>query len=134
MLPGEAPKPIFTDMLRDKLKLLREAKNLSTRELGEMVNVAHVTISKYQLVNAKPRSKVLKNLAKALEVPVEELIDEDNELERALNAGFTNDEFKKLMQDAEKLDSNAKRTIYDIVKSYLKLQKFNEAREITKNI
>lgn len=61
--------------LGDILRLAREAKGLSTRELAEMVGVSRSTIYNYESGSHEPRISHLKWLAEALDLSIMELIE-----------------------------------------------------------
>ena len=65
-----------------RLIRLRGDKNLTQQELGDAVGISHSQISRYEAGQAMPRKTVLRKLAEALGVPVEEFqkTDEENSL------------------------------------------------------
>ena len=56
---------------------LRKKNGLSQEQLGEKVNVTRQTISNWELEETAPNSEQLKLLSKALNVSVDDLIDND---------------------------------------------------------
>lgn len=56
---------------------LRKQKGLSQEELGNEINVARQTISKWELGETTPELDKLKELSKLFEISVDELIDND---------------------------------------------------------
>ena len=56
---------------------LRKKNGLSQEELGEKVNVTRQTISNWELDETSPNPEQLKLLSKALNITVDELIDND---------------------------------------------------------
>ena len=56
---------------------LRKKSGLSQEKLGEKVNVTRQTISNWELEETSPNPQQLKLLSKALNVSVDELIDND---------------------------------------------------------
>ena len=56
---------------------LRKKNGLSQEELGEKVNVTRQTISNWELDETSPNPEQLKLLSKALNISVDELIDND---------------------------------------------------------
>lgn len=56
---------------------LRKKKGLSQEQLGEKVNVTRQTISNWELEETSPNPEQLKLLSKALNVSVDDLIDND---------------------------------------------------------
>jgi len=61
----------------EKLRELREAKDLSLRELARNLGVSAAFLSDVELGRRHPSEAVLKKLARALRVPVEELRKHD---------------------------------------------------------
>ncbi|WP_063912489.1 helix-turn-helix transcriptional regulator [Pseudomonas sp. p21] len=66
----------MSDDFATKLIYLRGERNLTQQELGDASGVSPSQISRYEAGQAKPRKTVLRKLAEALCVPVEELQDE----------------------------------------------------------
>lgn len=56
---------------------LRKKSGLSQEQLGEKVNVTRQTISNWELEETTPNPEQLKSLSKALNVSVDDLIDND---------------------------------------------------------
>ncbi len=69
-------------MLGEKICNLRKSKKLSQEGLAEIVNVTRQTISNWELGETSPNPEQLKLLSKALNVSVDELLD--NELQNIL--------------------------------------------------
>ncbi len=64
-------------MLGSNILELRKKKGLSQEELSEIVGVTRQTISNWELNETQPNPEQLKLLSKALNVSVDELIDND---------------------------------------------------------
>ena len=60
----------------EKLKKVREKKGISQRVLGERMNVTQQTIAQYEKALNTPKLVTIRKLAKALEVPLSELIED----------------------------------------------------------
>lgn len=69
-------------MLGEKIYNLRKSKKISQEELAEIVSVTRQTISNWELGSTSPNPEQLKLLSKALNVSVDELLD--NELQNIL--------------------------------------------------
>jgi transcriptional regulator with XRE-family HTH domain len=65
------------------LRKLREARDLSLRELGALIGERHSTIAYWEETNKFPRSNIVIPLAKALNVSVEELLVPSEEVPQA---------------------------------------------------
>ena len=63
--------------LGNNILKLRKKNGLSQEQLGEQVNVTRQTISNWELEETSPNPEQLKLLSKALNVSVDELIDND---------------------------------------------------------
>ncbi len=77
-------------MLGDKISKLRKKQGLSQEQLGEQVNVTRQTISNWELNETTPNPKQLKLLSKALNVSIDELLD--NEIKNILEEKVSNTE------------------------------------------
>ena len=63
--------------LGDKILQLRKKNGLSQEQLGEKVNVTRQTISNWELGETAPNPEQLKLLSKALNISIDELLDND---------------------------------------------------------
>ncbi len=63
--------------LGNKILELRKKKGLSQEQLGEKVNVTRQTISNWELNETTPNPEQLKLLSKALNISIDELLDND---------------------------------------------------------
>ncbi len=64
-------------MLGEKILKLRKKQGLSQEQLGEQVNVTRQTISNWELNETAPNPEQLKLLSKALNVSIDELLDNE---------------------------------------------------------
>lgn len=64
-------------MLGKNILKLRKKSGLSQEQLGEKVNVTRQTISNWELNETTPNPEQLKLLSKALNVSIDELLDND---------------------------------------------------------
>ena len=53
---------------------IRKSKNLTQKQLGEIIDIDHKTISKWELGNVAPDITVVKTLADALDINLDELL------------------------------------------------------------
>ncbi len=77
-------------MLGNKILMLRKKQGLSQEQLGEKVNVTRQTISNWELNETTPNPDQLKLLSKALNVSIDELLD--NEIKSVLEEKVSNTE------------------------------------------
>ena len=64
-------------ILGKKILELRKKSGLSQEQLGDMVNVTRQTISNWELGETAPNPEQLKLLSKALNISIDELLDND---------------------------------------------------------
>ncbi|MCQ9426686.1 helix-turn-helix transcriptional regulator [Pseudomonas sp. LJDD11] len=85
-----------------RLAMARAKKNLTQRELGELVGITWSQVSRYEAGKSKPRLAALLNLAKALNVEVDYLAgDSEDEDGREITLMLTAEETKRLEEFAE---------------------------------
>lgn len=66
-------------MLGENILKLRKSKGLSQEQLGEQVQVTRQTISNWELGETSPNPEQLKLLSKALNISIDELLENDVE-------------------------------------------------------
>ena len=64
-------------MLGENILKLRKSKNFSQEQLGEQVQVTRQTISNWELGETSPNPEQLKLLSKALNISIDELLEND---------------------------------------------------------
>lgn len=85
-------------LLKDKIKTLREAKNLTQSQLGKLINKSSQVISNWERgYTSSINQDDIKNLANALSVNVSDLLEDVNNLDT------TDDKEKKKPKDLIKL-------------------------------
>lgn len=77
-------------MLGENILNLRKKQGLSQEQLGEKINVTRQTISNWELNETTPNPDQLKLLSKALNVSIDELLD--NEIKSILEEKISNTE------------------------------------------
>ena len=70
-------KEIILDIFANRLRKLRESRQLSTRQLAEMVGTSYSTISRYETGQRDPELMTVYNIANFFGVSVEYLCGED---------------------------------------------------------
>ena len=78
-------------MLSEKILKLRKKQGYSQEELGNLLNVTRQTISNWELNGATPNPEQLKLLSKALNVSIDELLD--NDIQNILENKIINTEY-----------------------------------------
>ena len=64
-------------MLGENILKLRKSKGLSQEQLGEKIDVTRQTISNWELGETSPNPDQLKLLSKALNISIDELLEND---------------------------------------------------------
>ena len=65
--------------MRTKIRELRESRNISQKELGELVGVSRQTINYIELGKTSPKITVALKIAKIFNTPVEEIFELEDE-------------------------------------------------------
>ena len=99
--------------LGEKLTLLRNRKNLSKKDLGELAGIHAVTISKYEHNQMIPSLEAIAKLAKALNSSTDYLI-----LDKELY-NISDKELLDLTEKADNLSEVDKARIKNLIKSYV---------------
>ena len=66
--------------LGEKLHILRQRNNLTTRELGEQLGVSYVQISRIETGVRKPSADLILKISLFFNVPVDQLMRDDLEV------------------------------------------------------
>jgi len=101
----------------DNLKLIRTSKKISQGELASKVNMHATHISRYERNVTAPSIEVLKKLADALDITIDELIygTGDNKAENTIN----DNELIKLFKKVQILNDKQKETVKDLLNAFL---------------
>ena len=70
-------KGVIQMRLGEKVLKLRKKFNISQEQLGEQVGVTRQTISNWELGETSPNPEQLKLLSKALNISIDELLEND---------------------------------------------------------
>jgi len=98
---------------------LRDRKGLSQTELAEKSGVSRVMIGKYERGEAMPSIDAAKKIADALEVSLDYLVGE------GINSKLDKQALKRL-QDLEQLEDDKKKTLFDLIDTYIRDAKGKE--------
>lgn len=101
--------------LGERLKMARKMKGLSQQTLGDKTGVSKMSISKYERGLTFPKSKILINLAKSLDVTIEYLL-------RPIEAEFSPPEFRKRSKLSKKQEAKIIESTHDWVERYLQVE------------
>lgn len=71
---------------KEKVTKLMNERNITQKQLSQLSGITESSISRYLHSNQRPRMDIVVNIAKALHVETEYLLDEDEKSESAYNA------------------------------------------------
>lgn len=93
---------------------------MSQTELAEKSGVSRVMIGKYERGEAMPSIDAAKKIADALEVSLDYLVGE------GINSKLDKQALKRL-QDLEQLEDDKKKTLFDLIDTYIRDAKARKA-------
>lgn len=99
---------------------LRKAKGWSQNDLASKTDISQVMVGKYERDDAIPSIEVAKKIADAFEVSLDYLVGEGQ------NAAFDKKTLQRI-QDLELLDENKKKTLFDLIDTYIRDAKTRQA-------
>jgi transcriptional regulator with XRE-family HTH domain len=99
---------------------LRDNKGWSQTELADKSGVSRVMIGKYERGEAIPSIDAAKKIADALEVSLDYLVGE------GINSKLDKQALKRL-QDLELLEDDKKKTLFDLIDTYIRDDKARKA-------
>lgn len=102
---------------------LRDKKGLSQTELADKSEVSRVMIGKYERGEAIPSIDAAKKIADALEVSLDYLVGE------GINSKLDKQALKRL-QDLENLEEDKKKTLFDLIDTYIRDAKTRKAHAV----
>lgn len=99
---------------------LRDKKGWNQSELADKSGVSRVMIGKYERGEAVPSIEAAKKIADALEVSLDYLVGE------GINSKLDKKNLKRL-QELEHLEDEKKKTLYDLIDTYIRDAKARKA-------
>ena len=99
---------------------LRKDKGWSQNDLASKTGISQVMVGKYERGDATPSIEVAKKIADAFEVSLDYLVGE------GMNASFDKKTLQRL-QDLELLDADKKKTLFDLIDTYIRDAKTRQA-------
>lgn len=66
----------------ENIRKFRKEKGLTQKKLGELSNINEVQIRQYELGKANPKLETINKISKALDIPVEQLIFDNSNIEQ----------------------------------------------------
>ncbi|NHA04889.1 helix-turn-helix transcriptional regulator [Mucilaginibacter sp. HC2] len=106
----------------DRLKRLRLKKGLTQMQLGELLRVSNVQITRYEKGIAKPSMEVIKTLSKALDVRYEDLAG------NVFMSSFNLNEIDEIVERLKQLPEQDIKPLVEVMSNYVK---HREVRLIT---
>jgi len=107
-----APKP------PSRLRQLREAAGISARELARQINEQHTNVLYWEHSGAPPRSDVLRPIAQALGVTVEQLLGDSSE-----RAAPTGGRLRQVFERAAKLPRRQQEKLIAVIEPFVAASK-----------
>lgn len=105
-------------MLGENIKKIRTSKKMTLRELGQLCNMSHGYISDIENGRAtNPGYDKLEIIAKALDVNISALIDDNINAEASINV---DEDFKELYEKIKNLDETKKTLIRNLIEEFNK--------------
>ena len=104
----------------NKIIELRKAKNWSQTDLAKVINASRDMIGKYERNDNLPSLEVAVKLSEVFDVSIDFLIGKGKYSEY-------NKETIKRLQDIEDLDSSTKKTLFQIIDTFLRDAKTRQA-------
>ena len=101
-------------MLGEKLRELREDKGLSQKQLGEILNIGHKTISDYERGVSSPDIITLKQFADYFQVSMDLLVATEEDMKAKLFDYYFASVVKQISD--EKLNDEQKQHLLSIIK------------------
>lgn len=101
----------------EKIKSLRQKKNLSQSDLGKLVEVHYSHIGRYEQNLSLPSVETLKKLAQTLGVSIDYLVFEDHEL--AVRVEFEDEDLLTHFKATEQLPADERVTVKKLIDAFL---------------
>ena len=108
-------------MAKSSLRKMREATGLSLRELARQIGETHTNVSYWERSGNLPRADLLRPIAKALGVTVEQLLGD--EPKRAMPTGGR---LRQLFERASKLPRRQQEKLISVIEPFVTAQKAEE--------
>lgn len=110
----------MNDGFPQRLKQLRQQKNLLQADLAKMVGVHENHLGRYERGTSRPSGEALKKLADALGVSIDYLVE--GTTEDAARADFKDRELLNMFREIEKFDDHNKEIVKALLDAFIKKQ------------
>lgn len=111
--------------LNEKIKQLRKERNWSQDKLGQKIGLDGRQVCRYEKGTTKPSSETLQKIAAAFGVPVDFLIN-DNEEESLKSFGIKDKELLKYFQGIDQMNEEERKAVKFILESIMMRNKVKE--------
>ena len=90
-----------------KIAHIRKLRSFTQRELAEKLHVAQTMVTRWEKGYSQPKSDTLQNMARVLEIPVEELLSSGDFERVAISTdNIADPRLAELLQQVHKLETN----------------------------
>ena len=126
----------------EKIKEIRKSKGLTQKQLAEKIGIAEITIRKYEKGERQPSTEQLVSIVNALEVPVSQLMSNDEIIDLKLEqlhtmidkyaAGETSsllnmlNPYKEILELYDQLNALGKEKVIEYINDLLESDKYKE--------
>lgn len=107
----------------DRIKQLRSEHNLTQSALAEQVGLSYIQIGRYEKGKSKPSSRVLQQLAGALDTTADFLMNGKTE---QVQAQLADRELLRQFQEVEQLPERDKSIIKELIDAFLTKRKVQQ--------
>lgn len=96
MLTEKKYKANKVTMSSEKLRKLRKNKNLTQKQLAEILGLSPYAIIQYENGNREPNFNAIVKICTFFEIPVQELVEDNNEYKDCILNSFDNVDFSEM--------------------------------------
>ena len=116
----------------ERIKELRLARNMTQKELADMLGVDRTAVVKYETGKNGPTSEILIKLSKIFNVSLEYLLGVDDIKEEEIKKDLTtkySDEVKKIYEILSELSPENQKKLLELAEMYVENQKNNKGKK-----
>ena len=110
--------------LPERLKQLRQQKDLSQQELGELTGVHYTHIGRYERAQSTPATETLKRLAEVLGVSSDYLLE--GSTDQAAKATFEDRDLLRQFQEVQTLGNEDKKIVKALIEAFIARRKIQQ--------
>jgi len=100
----------------ERIRALRQERNLNQEQLAELANLNRVTIAKYESGRVEPGAQALARIADALEVSTDALLGRSDEIPERSTAPVT-DEARIVSGGLDKLSKEERERVLNVLRA-----------------